>query len=130
MPAPDVTKDLLFSGTCSAQVYPGAGPSGGMHWLIYLALLHAGLGPEQRAWGAPGSHQASEGSGKGKRSQMWVGAKPQMWPSEINWVGPETEPPTGLRPRKIWPFEYWKQEVGSPYHTWSEASPNAVLLAR
>ena len=60
---------------------------------------------------------------------MWVGAKPQMWPSEINWVGPDTEPPTGLRPRKIWPFEYWKQEVGSPCHTWAEASPKAVLLA-
>lgn len=64
-------KDLLFSGTCSAQVYPGAGPSGGIHWLVHLVLLHAGLGPEQHAWGAPGESSSIWGSGKWERSQMW-----------------------------------------------------------
>ena len=98
----------------------GLDPPRDIHRLVHLVLLHAGLGPDQHACGAPGSHWASKGSGK------W--GRPQMWPLEIIRMGPETEPPTGLRPKKIWPFEFWKQEVGSPCQTWPEASPNAVFL--
>lgn len=98
-------------------------------WLIHLVLLHAGLGPDQHGWGASGSHWESEGSSKWGGSQMWVGAKPQMWPSESIWVGPEAKPPPELRLKKILPFEFSKQEVGSPCQSWPKTSSIAVFLA-
>lgn len=58
---------------------------------------------------------------------MWVGAKPQLQSSEIMWVGPETEPPTGFEPKEIWLFDFSKKEVVSPCQQWPEASPNDVF---
>lgn len=87
----------------------------GIHWPVHLVLLHAGLGPEQHAWGAPGSHCVVWGKWQVREVTDVEGkGATQMWPSEINWVGPETEPLTGLRPRKNLPFEYWNRKWAVP----------------
>ena len=101
-------------------------------WLIHLVLLYPGLGPNQHGWEVSGIHWGSEESskwGRWGRSQVWVGAKPQMSPSDIIWVGSSTEPWTELRSKEIWPFNFSQQEVGSPCQTWPEASAKAVFLA-